>query len=293
MKFKFETINLFFIFIILFLVASPVIADNQKENDSCTSIMVGRLASTDGSVMTAHTCDGGYRTWLNIVPASTNKKGERVKIYKGKMHNGFSSDLRGIVEMGDVPQVEKTYAFINTAYPAMNEHQLGMGETTFGGRRELKSTQGIFYIEELQRLALERCKTARQAIKLIGRLIKEYGYCDSGECITIIDTKEVWQMEIMGPGKDKLGGVWAAVRIPDDHVGISANICRIGKINLKDPDHYMASDNVFTLAKKMKWWDPKQGPFKFWQAYGGSYSGKPFSIREYWVLSRLAPSLNL
>ena len=100
-------------------------------------------------------------------------------------------------------------------------------------------------------------------------------------------------MEIMGPGKDKVGGVWAAVRIPDDHVGISANICRIGVINLKDPDHYMASDNIFTLAKKMKWWDPKKRPFKFWQAYGGSYSGKPFSIREYWVLSRLAPSLNL
>lgn len=293
MRTKYPFFYRLFTLIIVILLVSPLFADREDRSDSCTSIMVGRRASADGSVMTAHTCDGGYRTWLNIVPAAKYKKGEQVKIYKGKMHNGFAGDLRGIVEMGEIPQVKATYSFINTAYPAMNEHQLGMGETTFGGRRELRSKKGIFYIEELQRLALERCKTAREAIKLIGRLIKKYGYCDSGECITIIDTKEVWHMEIMGPGKDQLGGVWAAVRIPDGHVGISANICRIGEIDLKNPDRYMASSNVFSLAKKMGWWDPKQGPFKFWKAYGASYSGKPFSIREYWVLSRLAPSLNL
>jgi dipeptidase len=293
MKIKFPSLNRLFTPILVILLVSPLLADRKAHPDSCTSIMVGRLASVDGSVMTAHTCDGGYRTWLNIIPAATHKKGEQLKIYKGKMHNGFAGDLRGIVETGEIPQVKKTFAFINTAYPAMNEHQLGMGETTFGGRRELKSRKGIFYIEELQRLALERCKTAREAIGLIGKMIKKYGYCDSGECITIIDTQEVWQMEIMGPGKDQLGGVWAAVRIPDDHIGISANICRIGKIDLKDPDHFMASDNVFSLAKKMGWWHPKEGPFKFWKAYGASYRGKPFSIREFWVLSRLAPSLNL
>lgn len=148
-------------------------------------------------------------------------------------------------------------------------------------------------IEELERIALERCETAREAIKLIGELVKQYGYGDFGECITIADGKEVWHFEIMGAGPLEKGAVWAAVRIPDDHVGISANISRIPEINLKDPDHYMASENVFQVAQDMGWWDPKSGkPFKFWEAYGGG-RGKPFSTREFFVLSTLAPSLKL
>jgi len=267
--------------------------ENEPYYDSCTSIMVGKMASSDGSVMTAHTCDANYRTWIDFVPAKAYKKGEKAEILKGSMHNFFSGDKRVIEKMGEIPQAENTYRYLHTAYPVMNEHQLGMGETTFGGRKELVSEKGIFYVEELQRIALERCKTAREAIKLIGELIKKYGYCDSGECITIIDPQEVWQMEIMGPGKGELGGVWAAVRIPDDHVGVSANICRISELDLSKSDYFMASDNVFALAKKQKWWDPKSGPFKFWKAYGASYSGKPFSIREFWVFNTLAPSLKL
>jgi dipeptidase len=288
--------KLFGLCLILLLCFTLTAVDEPKrelENDSCTSIMVGKDASVDGSVMTAHTCDANYRTWIDFVPAKTHKKGDQAEILKGSMHNFFSGDKRVIEKMGTIPQVEATYRYLHTAYPVMNEHQLGMGETTFGGRKELVSEKGIFYIEELQRLALERCKTAREAIKLIGDLIKKYGYCDSGECITIIDPQEVWHMEIMGPGKGELGGVWAAVRVPDDHVGVSANISRISEIDLSKPDYYMASDNVYSLAKKHKWWDPKSGPFKFWKAYGDSYSGKPFTVREYWVFNTLAPSLKL
>jgi len=286
----------------LFLVSAPraqeefqAFPQGQADPESCTSIQVGRLASVDGSVMTAHTCDGNYRMWLNIVPHATHAPGSKTKVYSGKMHTETSTDLRGMIQKGEVPDVEEAFAFMNTAYPCMNEAGLAIGETTFGGRRELYNQEGMFMIEEIERLMLERCKTAREAIKLGGELIKQYGYGDFGECITIADAKEVWHCEYMGAGPLEKGGVWAAVRIPDDHVGISANICRIAEINLKDPDHYMASDNVFKLAQDMGWWDAKSGePFKFWKAYGSERKEyKPYSIREFYVFNTLAPSLKL
>ena len=263
----------------------------EELESGCTSIQVGRLATTDGSVITAHSCDGNYRTWLNIVPHAKHKKGSKNKIYYGKMHNETSWDLRGLQLRGEIPQVEETYAFLNVAYPCMNEHQLAIGETTIGGRRELYNPDGVFTIEEIERLMLERCTNARDAIRLAGELVKKYGYSDSGECITIADPKEVWHFEIFGAGPLEIGAVWAAVRIPDDHVGVSANIPRIAELNLDDSDRYMASENVFSVAEEMGWWDSKSGePFKFWKAYSGR---KPFSTREYFILSTLAPSLNL
>jgi dipeptidase len=265
--------------------------DWEDWDTGCTSIMVGRLASTDGSVMTAHSCDGNYRTWVKMEAPMTYKQGTKAPIYHGLLHNEFSGDMRRVRIAGEVPQVQETYAFLNTAYPCMNEKQLAIGETTIGGRRELRNTEGLFLIEELERLALERCDNARDAIKHIGELAKEYGYCDSGECITIADPKEVWHFEIFGAGPLEIGAVWAAVRIPDGHVGVSANISRIGELDLDDPENFMASENVFRVAEEMGWWDPSSGEtFKFWKAYSGR---RPFSTREYFVLSTMAPSLNL
>ena len=262
-----------------------------EEPESCTSIEVGRLATVDGSVITCHTCDGPYRQWLNIVPRKTWPEKSMNKVYYGKWRTETPSDLRGIVERGEIPQVAETFRFLNTAYPAMNEHGLAIGETTIYGRRELINNDGVLMVEELERVLLERCKTAREAIKLAGQLVKQYGYGDDGECLTFADGKEVWQFEIMGAGPLEKGAVWAAVRIPDDHVGVSANISRIGRIDLEDPDGYMASENVFQLAQDMGWWDPKSGkPFKFWEAFGGR---KPFSTREYFIFNKLAPSLKL
>jgi dipeptidase len=270
---------------------SPAAQAWVEEPESCTSIQVGRLATVDGSVITCHTCDGPYRQWVNIVPHQKWADKTMNKIYSGKMHTETPTDLRGIVQTGEIPQVPETYRFMNTAYPCLNEYGLAIGETTIGGRRELVNNEGMFMIEEIERVVLERCKTAREAIKLAGELVKQYGYGDFGECITIADGKEVWHFEIMGAGPLEKGAVWAAVRIPDDHVGISANIPRIPEINLKDPDHYMASENVFQVAQDMGWWDPKSGkPFKFWEAYSGR---RPFSTREFFVLSTLAPSLKL
>jgi len=281
-------------FLILFSFSFQINEEEEgfgKPFQGCTSIMAGRLATTDGSVITAHSCDGNYRTWVRIEPSHTYPEGATTKIYHGLLHTETSWDKRRVVEQGEIPQVKKTYAFLNTAYPCMNEKQLAIGETTIGGRRELRNSEGMFYIEELQRIALQRCTTSRGAIKLIGELVKKYGYCDRGECLTFADPKEVWHFEIFGAGPLEIGAVWAAVRIPDEHVGVSANIPRIGELDLDDPDHYMASDNVYSLAQEMGWWDPEKGKtFKFWEAYSGR---KPFSTREYFVLSTVAPSLNL
>ena len=269
----------------------PEYTERGLDESGCTSIMVGKNATTDGSVITCHTCDGNYRMWVEMVPPENHPEGAKKKVYTGRMHTETSWDLRGITEKGEIPQVEKTYAFLNTAYPCMNEHQLAIGETTIGGKRELRNQEGMFMIEELERIALERCTNARDAIRLIGELVREYGYGDRGECITIADTKEVWHFEIFGEGLLQKGAIWAAVRIPDDHIGISANIPRIAELNLDDPDHYMASHNVFSYAEKKGWWDPDSGePFKFWKAYSGR---KPFSSREYFVFNTLAPSLDL
>ena len=259
--------------------------------ESCTSIMAGPLATTDGSVITAHTCDGNYRQWLNIVPGAKYPEGSTTKVYTGKMHTETAAETAGVTEKGEVPQAAETYSFLNTAYPCLNEHQLAIGETTIGGRRELFNSAGVFMIEEIERLMLERCTTARQAIKLAGELVKQYGYGDFGECITIADKKEVWQLEIFGSGLKEKGAIWAAARIPDDHIGVSANIPRIAELNLKDPDHFMASDNVISFAVEKGWYDPKSGePFKFWKAYSGR---KPFDIREYFIFNSVAPSLGL
>jgi dipeptidase len=285
-------LSIVFTLFFIFPLDKTAVQVSSELEQSCTSILVGRLASTDGSVMTSHTCDAfGDRTWANIVLHSKNSPNAMTAIYNNTKGPEFAGDLRFLEKTTEIPQAEETYAYLNTAYPCMNEYQLGIGETTIGGRRELQSRKGLLPIEELCRLVLQRTKTARDAIRLIGNLVKEYGYNDTGECLTFIDVNEAWQLEIMGPGRDRIGAVWAAVRIPDDQVGVSANIPRIAEIDLSKPDYYMASDNVFSLAEEMGWYNPKSGEkFKFWKAYSGS---KPFGIREYWILSTLAPSLKL
>ncbi len=262
---------------------------------SCTSIMVGKRASTDGSVITSHTCDSWYRTWMTMTPAHDYERDTVTAIYDGRMHTQTPQDSTKMYRKGVIPQVRHTYRYLDTAYPCLNEKQLAMGETTIGGRDTLRNRQGMFTIEELQRIALERCTTAREAIRLMGQLVKQYGYGDSGECLTIADKNEVWIFEVFGEGPKKIGGVWAAQRIPDDEIAVSANISRIGRLDLNDPDHYMASDNVHDVARRLKLWDGKQ-EFSFWRVYsGGNYLKEPknYSVREYYIMNALAPSLHL
>ena len=276
---------------LLTLLGWTCICPAQIERDACTSIMVGRNASTDGSVMTSHTCDSWYRTWMSIVPAKDYPRDTIMSIYEGRMHTEHQKDMTDVKEKGTIPQAKHTYRFLDTAYPCLNEKQLAIGETTISGRDTLQNEKGLFLIEELSRVALQRCVTAREAIRLMGELIKKYGYGDSGECLTIADKNEVWIFEVFGEGKKKIGGVWAAQRIPDDEIAVSANICRIGRIDLSDTDHFMASENVFSVAKQLKLWDGKS-EFSFWKAYSGSnYYDEPknYSVRELFIMQQLAP----
>ncbi|MBE0678953.1 MAG: C69 family dipeptidase, partial [Bacteroidales bacterium] len=219
--------------------------------------MVGRLASTDGSVMTSHTCDGRYRTWLEVVPAMKFERDTVHHVYWGTLQTEAAWDMTNVTRKGEIPEVKSTYAFLSTAYPCLNEKQLAIGETTIYGRKELINTDGLFLIEELEKIALQRCTTARQAIALIGSLAEQYGYGDMAECITIADPKEVWQLEIAGSGPGKPSSLWVAQRIPDDHVGIAANIPRISDVKFNDPDHFMTSSELRKKAKELGYWDGK------------------------------------
>ncbi len=285
--------------LVILLALFPLIATGQLIKDidpdgpgyaeNCTCIMVGRLASTDGSVMTSHSCDGRYRTWLEMVPAMTFARDTVHAVYRGTMQTEEAWDMTNLTRKGEIPQVKSTYAYLNTAYPCLNEKQLAMGETTIYGKRELINQEGLFVIEELERIALQRCTTARQAIALIGLLAEQYGYGDLAECLTIADPKEVWQLEIAGSGPGKPSALWVAQRIPDEHVGIAANIPRISDVNFRDSDNFMTSTDLRKKAKELGYWDGKE-PFKFYRVIG---TGKPYAIREFFVLSSLAPELNL
>jgi dipeptidase len=268
-------------------------ADRSPATDSCTSILVGKLASSDGSTMTSQSCDSNTdRTWMNVVPRRQHKSGEEASIWlEPKQTKGPDDPDR--IEAGKIPQVPVTYKYLDAAYPIMNEHQLAIGETTTGGKGELRSETGLIDAPELYRLVLERARTAREAIRVADQLTKQFGYSDWGECFTFADPQEVWHFEILGPGRGKIGAVWAAVRIPDDQIGVSANAHRIRQLDLQDREHYLASENVFSLATDMGWWKPESGkPFEFCYAYADRDS-MYCRRREWRVLSLLAPSLKL
>ncbi|HUV37722.1 MAG TPA: C69 family dipeptidase [Patescibacteria group bacterium] len=263
---------------------------------ACTSIMVGREASADGSVITSHTCDSREdRTWFDIAAPGKHGGGDLCNVYSGLRFIRNPDDVGSAEVIGTIPQVPATYGYINTAYPCMNDRQLAIGESTFGGREELRNKEAMIACEELCRLALERAATAREAIRVMDELTKKYGYNDSGECLTIADKTEVWHFEIMGCGADCVGAIWAARRIPDGHVGVTANASRILEIDLDDSEYFMASDNVFGVAIRNGWYDPDSGePFSFCYAYDPEGRRSMAARRREWrVFDILAPSLGL
>lgn len=263
--------------------------------DACTSITVGRLASADGSVFTSHTDDSHRtRSWIDIVPAKKHKAGEMVPLYKRVKNDSLAMPAYAHIRIGEIPQVEETYGYINTAYPSLNTKQLGIGESTFGGREELHSDSGLIDCQRLCRLMLERNTTARGAIQMAGKLLEKYGWNDEGEALTIADKNEVWHFEVVGPGKGKTGAVWVAQRVPDDHVAVNVNASTIKKINLDDPDHFMASENIFQVAEDNGWYKPDEETFRFCYAYAPeSRTSLAARRREWRVFDLLAPSLHL
>jgi len=289
---------LIFILSAAFLSAQRTTKENRADweagyPDGCTTITLGKLASFDGSVMTSHT-DDSHRTRSNIdiVPAMHHESDEQVTLYKRENDDTQKMPAYKLIPTGKIPQVDYTFGYINTAYPCINDQQVAIGETTFGGRDELKSDKGLIDCQRLCQLMLERGATARDAIKIAGELLEEYGWNDYGETLTIADPNEVWVFEIVGPGAGKTGAVWVAQRVPDDHFSISANASRIRQLDTNNPDYFMYSENVFDVAKENGWWDPAIGPFEFCYAYAdrNSFASRR---REWRAFDLVAPSLKL
>ncbi|UCE62057.1 MAG: C69 family dipeptidase [Phycisphaerales bacterium] len=247
---------------------------------ACTSILVSKGASADGSVIITYACDGEFHPHLRIMPAADYEPGEMLKI------EDWSGNIRGEIE-----QVEHTYKVVGL----MNEHQLAIGESTFGGREDLHNPGAMLHYWDLMRLSLQRAKTAREAITVMTELVAKYGYRSLGESISIADPNEVWFMEIIGPGPDGEGAHWVARRIPEGYISCHANKARIGEFPLDDPDSCLYSDNVISFAIEKGYYDPKSGePFRFCDAYCPSTPGNQRwgDTRVWSIFRRAAPSRN-
>ncbi len=242
--------------------------------DACTNFIVGKKASKDGSVICTYNADDyGMFMGLCHYPAAKHAKGEKRKIYDWDTNEYH----------GEIAETEETYNVIGN----INEWQVTIGETTFGGREEMVDTTGIIDYGSLIYIALQRSKTAREAISVMTSLVEEYGYNSEGESFTICDPNEAWIMEMMGCGSDrklsKERTVWVAVRIPDDAISGHANQSRISRFNMKDKQNVLFSPNVVKYAKKMKWFDGKDEDFSFCNTYAfPDFSGRRICDARVW-----------
>lgn len=285
---------------LLVLVVTGILLASQTAL-ACTSIPVTPGASVDGSSMTTHNDDSTTdHTHIKIVREKDWPAGSMRPVLRNTDKEEYYQLRAPINKPGEIAQVLHTFSYVDSTYSFMNEKQVGMGETTIGQRGELNNNKGWFDHVELMRLALERASTAREAVTIMGTMAEKYGYCVSGELLSVIDPNEAWFFEIFGPGalwepgSGEPGAVWVARRIPDGQVGVSANRSRIGAINVDDKENFMASPNIHSLAIQNGWWDPKSGKeFKVYEVYGGNKLSLGSRRREWRVLSLLAPSLNL
>lgn len=283
--------------------------------DGCTSILVGKEASTDGSVMTTHTCDCGVCDWTwRYVPPADHKPDAKRKIYhinqfhtwppsEGLKWEIYKENFTGL----EIPQPEHTYGYLHGMFGYMNDQQVALGESTIGCRDEMKNPtpSAKFDITMLTLIAVERAKTAREAIKIMGKLAEEHGYghTDSGEMLAVADPNEAWIFEIMPvgplwtPDSGKPGAIWCAQRVPDDHVSVCPNESRIGEIDLENSDYFMASPNVVSYAEEHGYYDPESGePFSWKKAYSpteaSATSSKGSRARLWRFFDLMAPSKN-
>ena len=224
--------------------------------DACTNLLVGKNASVDGSTIITYAADSHTLFGdLQYLPAADHPAGAMRKIV----------DWDSGKPMGEIPEVAHTYAVVGN----MNEHQVTIAESTWGGREELWDTSGKSIIDygSLMYIALQRSKTAREAIKWMTELVAQYGYASEGESFSIGDPNEIWIMDMIGKGPDELGAVWVAIRIPDDCIAGHANNPRIWKFNMKDKKNVMYSKDVISFAKKKGLYSGKDADFAFAPVY--------------------------
>ena len=237
---------------------------------ACTNFIVGKKASADGSVIVSYSADSyGMFGWLYHYPAATHPDGAMRDIH----------DWDTGKYLGQIKEAKQTYNVVGN----MNEYQVTIGETTFGGRPELVDTTGIMDYGSLIYVALQRSRTAKEAIKVMTDLVKEYGYYSSGESFSIADPNEAWIMEMIGKGPGIKGAVWVAVRIPDDCIAAHANQSRIHKFNLNDKDNCLYSPDVISFAREKGYFNGKNSDFSFADAYCPlDFSGLRFCEARVW-----------
>lgn len=241
---------------------------------ACTNFIVGKKASADGSVMCTYNADDyGMFQSLCHYPAARHAKGEMLKIY----------DWDTGVYHGQIEQALVTYNVIGN----INEHQVTIAETTYGGREEMVDTTGVLDYGSLIYVALQRSRTAREAISVMTGLVEKYGYCSEGETFSICDPNEAWIMEMMGTGPGTKGVVWVALRVPDDAICAHANQSRIGKFDMKDKKNVLYSKNVIKFARKMGWYNGKDADFSWKNTYAfPDFSGRRFCEARVWSFFR-------
>jgi dipeptidase len=224
------------------------------KTDACTNLLVGKKASVDGSVMISYAADshnlyGEMYRW----PAAKYPKGTMMQVKEWDSGK----------PLGQIPQAEETYSVVGN----MNEFQVAITETTWGGRPELVDTTGIMDYGSLIYIALQRSKSARQAIKVMTGLVAEYGYYSSGETFSIADKNEAWLMEMVGKGPGNKGALWVAIRIPDDCIAAHANQARVQQIPFNDKENCMYSPDVVSYAKEKGYYSGADKDFSYTKAY--------------------------
>ena len=252
------------------IALAAIMSASAIESSACTNLIVGKKASVDGSVLVSYNADDyGMFGHLCHYPAGTHKKGEMRKIFDwdtGEYH-------------GEIPEAPVTYNVIGN----INEFQLSIGETTYGGREEMVDTTGILDYGSLIYVTLQRAKTAREAISVMTSLVEKYGYCSEGETFSICDPNEAWIMEMTGTGPGSKGVVWVAMRIPDNAICAHANQSRIGKFDMKDKKNVLYSKNVISYARKMGWFTGKDVDFSWKNTYARpDFSGRRFCDARVW-----------
>jgi dipeptidase len=268
----------------------------------CTDIIVGKNASADGSVITSHTgC--AHECRVHVVKGQTFASGTKAPVYYGLQDVNKPLYEYGEI-IGYIPQVEQTYTYFHSGYSHINEHQLAIGESTMSQRRELQvdrdSGKQIMTIEQAMVFALQRCKTAREAIREITALVEKWGFLPScgpeSEALCIADPNEAWVLEVFSVGKawspesGESGAIWAAQRLPDDHIAMIPNWSIIKEIDPADTANFSVSDNYKEIAIKHGWYNPDSDQPFIWQEV---YSPLPreWALSRFWLFfSTFAPS---
>ena len=227
-----------------------------QKAEACTNLIVGRGASSNGSVIVSYSADDyGSYGYLFFAPRAKHKRGEMRPIYHYETGN----------YLGEIPEARETFQRVGLT----NEWQVTVTETTFGGREELwEGKDGIVDYGSLMLIALERARTAREAIDVMTETVARYGYASEGETFTVADKNEVWLMEMIGKGREEKGAVWVALRVPDDCITAHANQSRIGRFPLNDPERCRYSKDVITFARRKGYYKGENdGDFSFREAY--------------------------